>query len=251
MSDKSKVIEIKELSKTYSMGELRVQALRGVDLTIMQGDMVAIMGASGSGKSTLLNIIGCLDKPTGGAYFLDNENVADLDKNQLAAIRNKKIGFVFQGFNLLGRMSVRANIQLPMIYGGVNKSTMSERVKEALHWVGLDNYGDHFPNQMSGGQQQRVAIARALVNDPALILADEPTGALDSTTSVEIISVIQQLNQEKDLTVVIVTHEIEIAQYCRRLVRLRDGLIVEDVLIPQQLDAAADLQAIRAEHEVT
>lgn len=247
MPDRTKVIEIKGLTKVYTMGDLQVNALRGVDFTVESGDMVAVMGASGSGKSTLLNIVGCLDKPTAGAYYLDNENVAQLDKNQLAVIRNKKLGFVFQGFNLLGRMTVWANIQLPMLYGGVDKHTSAIRAKEALKWVALDKYENHFPNQMSGGQQQRVAIARALVNNPSLILADEPTGALDSITSIEIISVLQRLNTEKGITVVMVTHEKEISQYCRRLVRLKDGLIVEDAPIISPGNAATDLEAIKAE----
>lgn len=245
----NKVIEIKQIKKVYSMGALQVKALRGIDLTINQGEMVAIMGSSGSGKSTLLNIIGCLDRPTEGAYYLDGENVAELDKDRLAAVRNQKIGFVFQGFNLLKRVTVRANIQLPMLYAGTDKETMAARVEETLNWVGLTSYADHYPNQMSGGQQQRVAIARALVNNPPLILADEPTGALDSRTSVEIVSVIQQLNIEKGITVVMVTHEKEIAQYCRRLVNLRDGLITEDTPVLQQRNAAADLAALQTETE--
>lgn len=245
----NKVIEIKQIKKVYSMGALQVKALRGIDLTINQGEMVAVMGSSGSGKSTLLNIIGCLDRPTEGAYYLDGENVAELDKDRLAAVRNQKIGFVFQGFNLLKRVTVRANIQLPMLYAGTDKETMAARVEETLNWVGLTSYADHYPNQMSGGQQQRVAIARALVNNPPLILADEPTGALDSRTSVEIVSVIQQLNIEKGITVVMVTHEKEIAQYCRRLVNLRDGLITEDAPVLQQRNAAADLAALQTETE--
>ena len=247
MPNLSQVIAIEALKKDYVLGALRVNALRGVDLSVESGEMVAIMGASGSGKSTLLNIIGCLDRPTSGSYYLDNENVAQLDKNHLAAIRNKKLGFVFQGFNLLGRMTVWANIQMPLLYGGVAQHTAAQRAREALKWVALANYENHYPNQMSGGQQQRVAIARALVNNPSLILADEPTGALDSVTSVEIISVIQQLNLEKGITVVMVTHEREIAQYCRRLVRLKDGLIVEDAPITEPRNAAADLAAVRAE----
>ena len=247
MPNHSQVIAIEALKKDYILGDLRVNALRGVDLSISAGEMVAIMGASGSGKSTLLNIIGCLDRPTSGSYYLDNENVAQLDKDHLAAIRNKKLGFVFQGFNLLGRMTVWANIQMPLLYGGVDQHTSAQRAREALKWVALDKYENHYPNQMSGGQQQRVAIARALVNNPSLILADEPTGALDSITSVEIISVIQQLNLEKGITVVMVTHEREIAQYCRRLVRLKDGLIVEDAPIAEPRNAAADMEAVRAE----
>ena len=220
MSGKTAIM-MEDIRKTYDMGETQVFALRGVTLTIQEGEMVAIMGSSGSGKSTLLNLIGCLDRPTEGTYFLDGENVSDLDKDQLAHIRNKRIGFVFQGFNLLGRVSVMANMQLPLIYAGVGKKEMEERVKEALDWVGLSQYIDHYPNQMSGGQQQRVAIARALVNRPSLILADEPTGALDSRTSVEIISVLQRLNIEKNMTVIMVTHEKDIAHYCRRLIVIK------------------------------
>lgn len=247
---KNKVIEIKNIKKIYYMSdELQVPALKGVNLTINEGEMVAIMGSSGSGKSTLLNIIGCLDKPTAGDYLIDGEKVSELDKNRLAAVRNKKIGFIFQGFNLLGRTTVQANIQLPMLYAGTDKNEMAARAQEALGWVGLSGYSQHYPNQMSGGQQQRVAIARALVNNPSLLLADEPTGALDSKTSIEIVSVIQQLNLEKGITVVMVTHEREIADYCRRLVNLKDGRITEDSLITQPRNAMADLAAILESEE--
>ena len=246
MSGKAAII-MEDIRKTYDMGETKVFALRGVSLTIQEGEMVAIMGSSGSGKSTLLNLIGCLDRPTGGTYFLDGENVSDLDKDQLAHIRNKRIGFVFQGFNLLGRVSVMANMQLPLIYAGVGKKEMEERVKEALDWVGLSQYIDHYPNQMSGGQQQRVAIARALVNKPSLILADEPTGALDSRTSVEIISVLQRLNFEKNMTVIMVTHEKDISNYCRRLIVLKDGRVIEDTPVLNPGNAAADLAALPVE----
>lgn len=246
MSGKAAII-MEDIRKTYDMGETKVFALRGVSLTIQEGEMVAIMGSSGSGKSTLLNLIGCLDRPTGGTYFLDGENVSDLDKDQLAHIRNKRIGFVFQGFNLLGRVSVMANMQLPLIYAGVGKKEMEDRVKEALDWVGLSQYIDHYPNQMSGGQQQRVAIARALVNKPSLILADEPTGALDSRTSVEIISVLQRLNFEKNMTVIMVTHEKDISNYCRRLIVLKDGRVIEDTPVLNPGNAAADLAALPVE----
>jgi len=229
------------------MGESQLFALKGVSLTIQEGEMVAIMGSSGSGKSTLLNILGCLDRPTGGTYYLDGENVSQLDKDQLAVIRNKRIGFVFQGFNLLGRVSVLANVQLPLVYAGAGKKEMADRAKEALDWVGLSKYLHHYPSQMSGGQQQRVAIARALVNNPSLILADEPTGALDSRTSVEIISVIQRLNIEKSITVVMVTHEKDISLYCRRLVNLRDGRIIGDTPVLDYRDAAGDLAAFPEE----
>ena len=246
MSGKAAII-MEDIRKTYDMGETKVFALRGVTLTIQEGEMVAIMGSSGSGKSTLLNLIGCLDRPTGGTYFLDGENVSDLDKDQLAHIRNKRIGFVFQGFNLLGRVSVMANMQLPLIYAGVGKKEMEERVKEALDWVGLSQYSNHYPSQMSGGQQQRVAIARALVNKPSLILADEPTGALDSRTSVEIISVLQRLNFEKNMTVIMVTHEKDISNYCRRLIVLKDGRVIEDTPVLNPGNAAADLAALPVE----
>ncbi|TEB13992.1 Macrolide export ATP-binding/permease protein MacB [Pelotomaculum sp. FP] len=242
-------IELKEIRKTYTMGEARIYALRGINLTIKQGEMVAVMGASGSGKSTFLNIVGCLDKPTKGTYYLDGENVSELDKNQLATIRNKRLGFVFQGFNLLGRATVEANVELPMIYAGVEKKEMAVRAKDALQWVGLSKYLHHYPNQMSGGQQQRVAIARALVNNPSLILADEPTGALDSRTSIEIVAVIQRLNQEKGITVVMVTHEKDIAQYCKRLVTIKDGHIIEDTPVLNQRNADEDLAALPVEAE--
>ncbi len=242
-------IELKDVRKTYTMGEARIYALRGINLTIKQGEMVAVMGASGSGKSTFLNIVGCLDKPTKGTYYLDGENVSELDKNQLATIRNKRLGFVFQGFNLLGRATVEANVELPMIYAGVEKKEMAVRAKDALQWVGLSKYLHHYPNQMSGGQQQRVAIARALVNNPSLILADEPTGALDSRTSIEIVSVIQRLNQEKGITVVMVTHEKDIAQYCKRLVTIKDGHIIEDTPVLNQRNADEDLAALPVEAE--
>lgn len=248
MPDKT-TIELKDIRKTYTMGEAKVYALRGIDLTIKQGEMVAVMGASGSGKSTFLNIVGCLDRPTKGSYYLDGENVSELDKNQLALIRNKKLGFVFQGFNLLGRATVQANIELPMIYAGVDKKEMAVRAKDALQWVGLAKYLHHYPNQMSGGQQQRVAIARALVNNPSLILADEPTGALDSRTSIEIIAVMQRLNQEKGITVVMVTHEKDIAQYCKRLVTIKDGHIIEDTPVLNQRSAAKDLAELPVEAE--
>jgi putative ABC transport system ATP-binding protein len=246
MSGKAAII-MEDIRKTYDMGETKVFALRGVTLNIQEGEMVAIMGSSGSGKSTLLNLIGCLDRPTAGTYYLDGENVSSLDKDELANIRNKRLGFIFQGFNLLGKVSVRDNVQLPLVYAGTPKSEMEERVQEALSWVGLEQYINHFPSQMSGGQQQRVAIARALVNNPSLILADEPTGALDSRTSVEIISVLQRLNIEKDITVIMVTHEKEIAHYCRRLIILRDGRVIEDTPVANPGSAAADLAALPAE----
>ena len=244
------VIELRNIKKVYDMGESRILALRGVNLTVLSGEMVAVMGSSGSGKSTLLNIIGCLDKPTEGSYFLDGENISKLDKDKLAAIRNKRIGFVFQGFNLLGRVKVLDNVQLPLVYAGTEKKVMADRAREALNWVGLSKYYSHYPTQMSGGQQQRVAIARALVNNPSLVLADEPTGALDSKTSLEIIAVLQRLNQEKKITVIIVTHEKEIASYCRRLVVMRDGQVIEDRKVNDYRNATRDLEDFPQETEV-
>lgn len=249
MSGKAAIV-LENIKKIYNMGETKVFALKDISFTIQEGEMVAVMGASGSGKSTLLNILGCLDRPTGGTYYLDGENVSHLDKDQLAVIRNKKIGFVFQGFNLLGRASVLANVQLPMVYAGAGKKELADRAKEALAWVGLLEYQHHYPGQMSGGQQQRVAIARALVNNPSLILADEPTGALDSKTSVEIISVIQRLNVEKGITVVIVTHEKDISLYCRRLINLRDGRMIGDTPVLNHRNAVEDLAAFPEEREV-
>ena len=243
------VIELENIKKIYDMGETRILALQGVSLTVSSGEMVAVMGSSGSGKSTLLNIIGCLDKPTEGSYFLDGENVSKLDKDQLAAIRNKRIGFVFQGFNLLGRVKVLDNVQLPLVYSGTEKKVMAASAKEALNWVGLAKYYNHYPTQMSGGQQQRVAIARALVNNPSLVLADEPTGALDSKTSMEIIAVLQRLNEEKGITLIIVTHEREIASYCQRLVLMKDGQVIEDSIVSNRRNAARDLEAFPQETE--
>jgi putative ABC transport system ATP-binding protein len=236
-------IRLEGIKKVYKLGETLIHAVRGIDLIVPEGEMMAIMGSSGSGKSTLLNIIGCLDRPTEGAYYLEGQDVSKLNKKQLAAIRNKNLGFVFQGFNLLGRSTVKANVQLPMIYAGIEKSEMEERVKEALGWVGLSAYLNHLPSQMSGGQQQRVAIARALVNNPSMILADEPTGALDSKTSVEIMSVIQRLNWEKGITVVMVTHEEDIALHCGRIIRLKDGRIISDTKVPAPRSAAEELAA--------
>lgn len=248
MSGKT-AIKLENIKKVYNMGEHQIFAVNGISLTIQEGEMVAIMGSSGSGKSTLLNIIGCLDRPTEGTYYLDGENVSQLDKDQLAAIRNKRIGFVFQGFNLLGRLSVLGNVQLPLVYAGLGKKEMADRAKEALDWVGLSKYLNHYPGQMSGGQQQRVAIARALVNNPSLILADEPTGALDSKTSIGIMSVIQRLNIEKGITMVMVTHEKDISLYCRRLINLKDGRILSDTPVLNHRNAAEDLAAFPESRE--
>lgn len=245
-----KTIELKGIKKVYQMGaDVEVHALRGIDFTIETGEFVAIMGASGSGKSTLMNIIGCLDSVTAGDYFLDGVHVNDLDKLQLADIRNHKIGFVFQGFNLLPRTTALENVELPLLYDrrGRIKEPRKKAI-EALERVGLGDRMDHEPNRLSGGQQQRVTIARALVNEPALILADEPTGNLDTTTSVEVMTVFQQLNRE-GITIILVTHEQDIARYAGRIIRLRDGLILKDEPIKDYRSAADDLIELRAAGE--
>ena len=239
-------IRIEDVHKTYDLGEIQVRALRGVSLEIYPGEFVAIMGASGSGKSTLMNILGCLDRPTRGRYFLDGTDVSGLTKRELAKIRSQRIGFVFQQFNLLARTSALENVELPTIYAGVPIEERERRAKEALARVGLADRAEHFPSQLSGGQQQRVAIARGLVNNPALLLADEPTGNLDSRTSVEIMGILQKLNDEHGLTVVIVTHEHDIAQYAKRAIEFRDGRIKNDVLIQNRLSAEEVLPTLPA-----
>jgi putative ABC transport system ATP-binding protein len=232
------LIRIENLTKLYQLGDITVHALRGVSVSIDRGSFVAIMGPSGSGKSTFMNIIGCLDKPTSGSYFLDGINVGALDRDQLAEIRNKKIGFVFQQFNLLARTSALENVELPLLYSDGGGKDQDRRALQALGVVGLADRADHRPNQLSGGQQQRVAIARALINDPAIILADEPTGALDSRTSIEIMGIFQRLNREKGISIVIVTHEPDIAQYAGRIFHFKDGRILSDepVEAPRQAD---------------
>lgn len=224
----SELIRVEDLHKTYRMGDVEVPALRGVNLTIDRGEFVAVMGSSGSGKSTLMNILGCLDRPTTGRYFLETQEVGSLSRDQWANIRNKRIGFVFQGFNLLSRTSALENVELPMMYNGFAGKERHNRAVEVLSLVGLEQRLDHKPNQLSGGQQQRVAIARALVNKPSLVLADEPTGNLDSATSHDIMTLFQRLNLEQKITIVLVTHERDIAAYAQRRVVFRDGEIVSD-----------------------
>ncbi|MSU25117.1 MAG: ABC transporter ATP-binding protein [Opitutus sp.] len=236
------VVQIQNIHKVYDSGEVPVHAVRGVSLDIQKGEFVALMGASGSGKSTLMNLLGCLDRPTKGVYKLDGIDVAQLDKNELADLRNQKLGFVFQGFNLLARTTALENVELPMLYGRhrrVSGSAIRERAMHCLDMVGLTDRADHFPNQLSGGQQQRVAIARGLVNEPQVLLADEPTGNLDSRTSIEVMGVFQQLN-DLGITIVMVTHELDIARYCKRNLILRDGVVVRDEPTEFRLNAAEE-----------
>jgi putative ABC transport system ATP-binding protein len=222
------VIRIWDLRKTYKMGDVEVHALRGINLAIERGEFVAVMGASGSGKSTIMNIVGCLDRPTSGGYFLEGQDVSALSADEWALIRNRKIGFVFQGFNLLQRTSAVENVELPMMYSGLPAKERRQRALEVLGLVGLAERSHHLPNQLSGGQQQRVAIARSLVNRPSLILADEPTGNLDTKTSDEIMELFQNLNEQEGITIVLVTHEPDIAEYAKRRIVFRDGLLISD-----------------------
>jgi len=244
--DARPVIQLDHIHKTYHMGDIEVHALRGISLTIRQGEFVAIMGTSGSGKSTMMNIIGCLDQPSRGTYILDGQNVSQMSKDERADIRNGKIGFVFQGFNLLSRTSAMENVELPMLYAGIEAAERHRRSMEALASVGLAGREYNHPNQLSGGQQQRVAIARALVNHPTIILADEPTGALDSRTSVEVMEIFQRLNRERGITLLIVTHEHDIAEYARRVVVFSDGKIKSDGPVASQRDAAEELKLLPA-----
>ena len=244
------VIRLYRVTKTYDLGEVQVHALRGITLEIERGEFVAIMGASGSGKSTLMNILGCLDRPTSGHYLLDGLDVSGMPKEELARIRNRKLGFVFQQFNLLSRTSALENVELPTVYAGVAPEERTRRAQEALERVGLGDRAGHHPSQLSGGQQQRVAIARALVNNPQIVLADEPTGNLDSRTSVEIMEILQRLNEEQGLTVVIVTHEMDIAHYAKRTIEFRDGRIRRDQRIEKRLLAREELAAMPTREEM-
>jgi len=239
------VVKLIDVHKTYHTGDVDVHAVRGVSREIQRGEFVALMGASGSGKSTLMNIVGCLDRPTSGRYVLDDADVSVLDRDQLADIRNHKLGFVFQSFNLLPRTSARENVELPLLYGAhrLTNAQLREKADAVLASVGLAGREDHHPSQLSGGQQQRVAIARALVNDPEVVLADEPTGNLDSRTSIEIMGIFQQLN-DRGITIIMVTHEQDIAAYARRNVVMRDGLILKDFNVTQRLDAAAEMEKV-------
>jgi putative ABC transport system ATP-binding protein len=241
------VISVRNLVKTYQVGEVQVRALRGANMDVEAGEFVAVTGPSGSGKSTLMHILGCLDRPTSGQYFLDGRDVSRMSKDELAAIRNKQIGFVFQGFNLLSRTTALDNVELPLLYNGGSRMKAAERHRramEALKAVHLDDRSHHYPNQLSGGQQQRVAIARALINEPSIILADEPTGNLDTRTSIEVMGIFQRLNNERGITIILITHEVDIAEYGTRLISFRDGRIQVDQKITRRRDAVQELEAL-------
>jgi putative ABC transport system ATP-binding protein len=241
----STVISVKNLVKTYVVGEVEVRALRGVNLDVQHGEFLAVTGPSGSGKSTFMHIVGCLDRPTSGQYLLDGQVVSQMSKDALAAVRNNKIGFVFQGFNLLSRTSALDNVELPLLYrGGLKSVERHKRAIEVLTAVGLNDRADHHPNQLSGGQQQRVAIARALINQPSILLADEPTGNLDTKTSIEVMGIFQRLNRERGITVVLITHEADIAEYGTRIVSFRDGLVVADKPVARRRLAQDELAAL-------
>jgi putative ABC transport system ATP-binding protein len=247
------VISVRNLVKTYTVGEVTVRALRGADMDVEKGEFVAITGPSGSGKSTLMHILGCLDRPTSGQYILDGSDVSRMSKDELAMVRNKKIGFVFQGFNLLSRTTALDNVELPLLYGAGNKMKASERharAMEALKIVGLGERFHHFPNQLSGGQQQRVAIARSLITEPSIILADEPTGNLDTRTSIEVMDIFQRLNRERGITIILITHEMDIAEHGTRFVRFRDGRIQIDQKITNRRNAAEELAALPPADEI-
>jgi putative ABC transport system ATP-binding protein len=241
------IIKTVNITKTYKVGEIDVPALKSVNISIEKGEFTAIMGASGSGKSTLMNLLGCLDMPTSGEYFLDGANTSKMTKNEYASIRNQKIGFVFQGFNLLSRTTALENVEMPLMYdrSGIIKDHRKAAV-DALQKVGLADRMDHIPSQLSGGQQQRVAIARALVNSPAIILADEPTGNLDSKTSVEVFALFQELNEE-GITIIMVTHERDFASFAKRIIEMRDGQVVKDFIIKDRLNAAEELKIMASE----
>jgi putative ABC transport system ATP-binding protein len=242
------VISVRDLTKTYQVGDIEVKALRGASLDVLPGEFVCVTGPSGSGKSTFMHIIGCLDRPTGGQYFLDGKDVSRMSKDELAIIRNKKIGFVFQGFNLLSRTTALDNVELPLLYNAgkdrLKSAERHKRAKEVLEIVGLGKRMDHYPNQLSGGQQQRVAIARALINQPSILLADEPTGNLDTRTSIEVMDIFQKLNLERNITVVLITHEMDIAEHGTRVVKFRDGRIQVDQQITQRRMAAEELKTL-------
>jgi putative ABC transport system ATP-binding protein len=244
----SLVISVKSLVKTYVVGEVEVHALRGVNLDVQPGEFLAVTGPSGSGKSTFMHIVGCLDRPTSGQYFLDGQDVSQMSKDDLAAVRNTKIGFVFQGFNLLSRTSALDNVELPLLYSGgktaLKAAARHKKAQDVLELVGLGNRADHHPNQLSGGQQQRVAIARALIKDPSILLADEPTGNLDTKTSIEVMDIFQRLNREHNITVVLITHEMDIAEYGTRIVSFRDGVVVADKAVAHRRLAHDEFAAL-------